>query len=311
MPIIDVHAHHVPESCLGMTGGPLPADRRVGDITDLARRLSDMDAMGVDVQVMSAWMGFYSRDLETARRHNDALAASVATHPERFVGLAIVPLAEPEHAPRELERAAKELGLRGVEIGTNVLGQNLDGAELGPFFSKAEELSLPIFIHPVNQLGIDRLGSYRLENLIGNVTETAVAAASLIFGGVLDAFPRLTVYLAHGGGSCPYIRGRWDHGWQAQDLKARNTRRPSGLPQEHVLRRADALGRRLGVPGGRRGRGTGDAGDRLPLRDGGAPSGGGHQRSCRPDRRPEALHHERQRRRDVRPLVGAHEEKRT
>ena len=245
MPIIDVHAHHVPESCLDMTGGPLHADRRVGDITDLARRLGDMDAMGVDVQVMSAWMGFYSRDLETARRHNDALAASVATHPERFVGLAIVPLAEPEHAPRELERAAKELGLRGVEIGTNVLGQNLDGAELGPFFSKAEELSLPIFIHPVNQLGIDRLGSYRLENLIGNVTETAVAAASRSFGGVLDAFPRLTVYLAHGGGSCPYIRGRWDHGWQAQDLKTRNTRRPSdylkSMFYDALTHSADAL----------------------------------------------------------------------
>jgi aminocarboxymuconate-semialdehyde decarboxylase len=228
MPVIDVHAHHVPEALLDITGGPLPADRRGGDITDLGSRLDSMDNQGIDIQVMSAWMGFLSRDTETARRHNDALADSVAKHPDRFVGLAVAPLETPADAPAEIERAVKKLDLRGVEIGSSVLGRNLDEPEFGPFFAKVEELGVPIFIHPVNPtLGVERLGKYRLENLIGNVTETAVAVASLIFGGVLEEFPRLLIYLAHGGGSCPYIRGRWDHGLQHQRLDAHTERLPS------------------------------------------------------------------------------------
>jgi aminocarboxymuconate-semialdehyde decarboxylase len=107
--------------------------------------------------------------------------------------------------------------MAGVSIGSNVNGKNLDAPELGPFFAKAQELDVPLFIHPVApQIGLDRLGSHELDNLIGNVTDTAVAAASLIFGGVLDEFPRLKPYLAHGGGSCPFIRGRWDRGWRAR-----------------------------------------------------------------------------------------------
>ena len=246
MPVIDVHAHHVPEECLDIAGGPMPADRRAGDITDLDRRLADMDAMGLDVQVMSGWMGFLSRDAATARAHNDSLAGSVAKHPGRFVGLAVAPMAEPEEAPAEVERAVRELGMRGVEIGTSVLGANLDEPAFGPFFRKVEELGVPIFIHPVNPtLGVERLGKYRLENLIGNVTETAVAAASLMFGGVLDEFPRLLVYLAHGGGSCPYVRGRWDHGLRAQPLNARGERTPSEylrmLYYDALTHSADAL----------------------------------------------------------------------
>ena len=230
MPVIDVHSHHVPDEVLEITGGPLPADRRTGDLTALSSRLDVMTAQGVDVQVLSAWMGFLASDVETARRHNDALAGSVAKHPDRFVGLAVAPMADPDSAPAEVERAVKELDLRGVEIGTSVLGANLDEPAFGPFFGKVEELNVPIFIHPVNPtLGVERLGKYRLENLIGNVTETAVAAASLIFGGVLDEFPRLLIVLAHGGGSCPYIRGRWDHGLRAQRLDAKTERPPSEL----------------------------------------------------------------------------------
>ncbi len=254
MAVIDVHAHHVPADVLDITGGPLPADRRGGDITDLGSRLDAMTSMGIDVQVMSAWMGFLSRDAATARRHNDALADSVAKHPDRFVGLAVAPLESPADAPAEIERAIKELGLRGVEIGTSVLGKNLDEPELGPFFRKVEELGVPIFIHPVNPtLGVERLGKYRLENLIGNVTETAVAVASLIFGGVLEEFPRLLIYLAHGGGSCPYIRGRWDHGLRHQKLDAHTERLPSEflktLYYDALTHSTDALEYLVGLVG--------------------------------------------------------------
>jgi len=257
MAVIDVHAHHVPEAVLDITGGALPADRRAGDITDLDSRLDAMASVGVDVQVLSAWMGFLARDANTARRHNDAMAASVASHPDRFVGLAVAPLEQPVDAPAEVERAVCELDLRGVEMGTAIAGKNLDEPELGPFYRKVEELGVPIFIHPVNPtLGVERLGKYRLENLIGNVTETAVAVASLIFGGVLDEFPSLQIYLAHGGGSCPYIRGRWDHGLQYQNLNARTQKAPSEyfkmLRYDALTHSADALEYLVGLVGAER-----------------------------------------------------------
>ena len=227
MTVIDVHAHHIPEALLDLATDLVPS-RQVGSMTDLDERIADMTGMGVDVQIISPWMGFFARNLAVARRHNDALAESVSKHSARFRGLAAVPMAEPEHAPAELERAVRELGMRGLEIGSSVLGKNLDEPEFGPLFRKAEELGVPMFIHPVNPtLGIERLGRYRLENLIGNVTETAVAAASLIFGGVLAEFPRLVIYLAHGGGSCPYIRGRWDHGLASKTVESTITKLPS------------------------------------------------------------------------------------
>ena len=218
MPIIDVHAHHVPESCLELVGyTPGRGGGMEGDIVDLSARIADMDRQGVEMQAVSGVGGVFSRDLATARAYNDGMAESLARYPDRFVAMAVAPLGEPEHAPAEVERAVKGLGMYGVAIGTNVNGKNLDAPELGPFFAKVEELDVPMFIHPVApQLGSDRLGQYHLSNLIGNVSETAVAAACLIFGRVLDEFPRLKPYLAHGGGSCPFIRGRWDQGWRAR-----------------------------------------------------------------------------------------------
>ncbi len=218
MPIIDVHAHHVPPSVLDLVGyEPGRGGGMQGDIVDLSVRIADMDSQGIEMQAVSGVGGTFGRDLETARAFNDAMAESLAPYPDRFVALAIAPLAEPDSAPSEVERAVKDLGMRGVAIGSNVNGKNLDEPEFGPFFRKVEELDIPMFIHPVSpQLGLDRLGKYHLANLVGNVTETAVAAASLIFGRVLDEFPRLKPYLAHGGGSCPYISGRWDRGWRSR-----------------------------------------------------------------------------------------------
>ena len=106
-------------------------------------------------------------------------------------------------------------------------GTNLDATELGQFYAKVQELDIPIFIHPANVLGADRLADWYLHNFIGDVTDTAVAAASIIFGGVFQEFPRLKIYLAHGGGSCPYIRGRWDHGWKAHETGSKITKAPS------------------------------------------------------------------------------------
>ena len=219
--IIDVHAHYIPESCLELEAEyPDPA-ALIGDMTDLDKRLQDMDRTSVDVQAISPYLGFLNKDLATARRMNQGIAEAVDSHPSRFVGLAAVPMSNPAEAATELERAVKELDMRGVEIGSNVGGTNLDAKEFAPFYARVQELDVPVFIHPVEVLGIDRLRSYHLANLLGNPTDTAAAVASLIFGGVLKEFPRLKFYLAHGGGSCPYLRGRWEHGWRVRsEIKA-------------------------------------------------------------------------------------------
>lgn len=227
MRTIDTHAHIVPEDCLELLPEPLARSNMVGDMTDIETRLKDMDDTGIEVQALSSFLALLSKDLATARQFNDSLARVVAQHPDRFVGLALAPMAEPEKAPAELDRAVKELGMVGVGIASNINGLNLDAAELGPFYAKVQELDIPIFIHPANVLGMDRLGNWYLNNFIGNVTDTAVAAASIIFGGVFQEFPRLKIYLAHGGGSCPYIRGRWDHGWKAHETGSKITKPPS------------------------------------------------------------------------------------
>jgi aminocarboxymuconate-semialdehyde decarboxylase len=227
MRTIDTHAHIVPEDCLELLPEPLAKSILVGDMTDIATRLKDMDDTGVEVQALSGFLALLNKDVATARQFNDSLARVVAQHPDRFVGLALAPMAEPEKAPAELDRAVNELGMVGVGIASNINGKNLDAKELGPFYAKAQELDIPIFIHPANVLGMDRLGDWYLNNFIGNVTDTAVAAASIIFGGVFQEFPNLKIYLAHGGGSCPYIRGRWDHGWKAHETGSKITKPPS------------------------------------------------------------------------------------
>ena len=183
-------------------------------ISDLDARLLDMSERGVDIELVSTPPWVANADPATVRRVNDATAEAIAAHPDRLIGLATVALQEPEIAAAELERCVKELGFRGVEILTNVNGENLHEARFAPFYHKMQELDVPAFVHPANVLGADRLRPFFLGNLIGNPTDTAVAAACLIFGGVLAELPRLKFVLAHGGGTCPLLRGRWEHAWR-------------------------------------------------------------------------------------------------
>ena len=144
--------------------------------------------------------------------YNDALSAAHLSHPEHFLGLASLPMQAPELALQELERAARLPGIRGVYIATNINGKNLDEQCYWPIYAKCEELELPVFLHPFNNLGAERLSKYYLMNFLGNGFDTAVAAACLMFGGVLDAFPKLDFVLAHAGGAFPTFIGRMDHG---------------------------------------------------------------------------------------------------
>jgi len=250
--IIDVHAHYVPRSFLEVIekeGAPYGASirRDGGDPTILLEgrpygpitrhyhetkpRLADMDRAGVDLQVLSlnppmVYWADAALGRHLARLYNDELAAAVAGCPDRLAGLATVPLQDVPAAIAEMERAIRQLGLRGVYIGSNVRGKDLDHPDLLPFFARAEALRAPVFIHPIDVLGGERLRPYYLHNGLGNPFETAVAAARLIFGGVLDRFPRLQVCLAHAGGALPYLIGRLDRVHRVRPEARERVRRP-------------------------------------------------------------------------------------
>jgi aminocarboxymuconate-semialdehyde decarboxylase len=137
------------------------------------------------------------------------------------MGLATLPLQDPEAAVTEAERAVTELGCRGIYLGTNVRGKELTDPSFFPVFERIHALGAPIFLHPLNVIGSQRLTSYYLHNLLGNPFDTAVAAANLIFSGLLDRFPKLNICLPHAGGALPYLIGRLNHGWKVrQECKA-------------------------------------------------------------------------------------------
>jgi aminocarboxymuconate-semialdehyde decarboxylase len=144
----------------------------------------------------------------------------------------MLPMQDPARALKELERAAKLPGMRGIYLATNVNGVELDDRRFWDVYAKAEELDWPVFLHPVETIGLDRTRSYYLRNLLGNPYDTGVAAASLIFGGVLDLFPKLEVNLPHAGGAFPGLIGRLDHGTKVRP----ELRHMKHLPSDYLRR---------------------------------------------------------------------------
>jgi aminocarboxymuconate-semialdehyde decarboxylase len=195
---------------------------------DIARRLRDMDAAGIDVHVLSVTPQTYLYNQDAALGtafsaiQNDQIAAHIAAHPTRFMGIATLPMQAPDKAADELRRAITKLGLRGTMFASNIMGKNLDDPAFEPVWAAAEELDAFLFIHPNNVAGADRLKSYYLQNLIGNPLDTTIAAACLLFGGVLDRHPKLKICLAHGGGFTPYQAARWEHGWKVRPEPKKN-----------------------------------------------------------------------------------------
>lgn len=189
---------------------------------DIKRRLADMDAAQVDMHVLSATPQTWLYDQEpavgaaAAAIQNEGIAQLVREQPDRFTGIATLPMQAPEQAAAELRRAVKMLGLRGAMIASNVCGKNLDDPSFDPVWAAAVDLDAFMMIHPGNVAGADRLRAYYLNNLIGNPLDTTIAAACLIFGGVLERYPDFRPVMVHGGGFIPYQGGRWVHGWQVR-----------------------------------------------------------------------------------------------
>jgi len=188
-------------------------------LTSPEERLNDMDAMGIDIQVISPSPTQYyywtngELGLQLAQMQNNRVAEIVQIYPTRFVGMGTVPLQDVDRAVQELDRIARELGLRAVEVSSNVNGVDFDDPRFQPFFAKAEALELLIFMHPLGFTDGGRLREYYLTNVIGQPLESTIAVSRMIFGGVLERHPRLKLCVAHGGGYLPYYAGRMDHAY--------------------------------------------------------------------------------------------------
>jgi aminocarboxymuconate-semialdehyde decarboxylase len=186
-----------------------------------AERIATMDAQGIDMQALSINPNWYKLERDLAEKviqvQNEKLAEACGAHPDRFVAFASVALQHPDLAARQLEEGVKKYGLRGAAIGGSVNGLEISDPKFHPFWAKAEQLGVLVFIHP--QVGgattdiAQRLkGNGYLSNVIGFPLETTIALSHLIFEGTLDRFPGLKICSAHGGGFLPSYAGRSDFG---------------------------------------------------------------------------------------------------
>jgi len=229
--VIDVHAHVLVPEVMKLTydhsqyaramaaagGMPEPILKRM---TELPLRLKEMDATGVDIQIISPSIMqqcTYSVEPEEAikmdRLGNDRVAEDVARHPDRLVGLGSLPLHDVALSAAELERCVRDLKLRGVIISSQINDVELGDARLRPFWAKAEALGAVIFIHPSGNTD-PRMKKHRLMITVGQPLEEAYAMSSLVYEGVMDQFPKLKILVAHGGGYLPFYTGRHDNDYR-------------------------------------------------------------------------------------------------
>ena len=255
MRIIDIHAHLTPQRFWRATeeGGDWHTLRRergthgqqyalVGgrkqELPPKARwtpeeRLADMDTQGVDIHVVSPYTGFYNYGLEaavaeaTSRDTNNEIHEMIQSRPDRFAGLATLPMQNVSSAIAELERVMLRPGFKGAMINDHVNGQTLDSPRYLPFWKAAEQLGALIMFHQAGGTIVTRrITRYHLANGVGTLADRALTFASLVFGGVMDACPDLKICLAHGGGYTCFGIGRMDYGWQTRPEARQQLQRP-------------------------------------------------------------------------------------
>ncbi|MFG1681224.1 amidohydrolase family protein [Nonomuraea sp. NPDC049269] len=255
MTTVDVHAHLLlPEIERAVAGQPghaahreLDARRngpdalavsgemvgeRIGLLTRVADRLTAMDEVGVDAQIVSPSPSHYhywaDQDLagEVCRLAAEGVAGHVAEAPDRLYGLGLAPLQHPALMAQTLDHAL-DLGLKGVEISSHAPGRELSDPAYEPFWARAAESGAVVFLHPFGCTLDERLNRWYLSNIVGQPVENAVALSHLIFSGVLDRHPGLKLLAAHGGGYLPYYLGRSDHGWRERPDARGCAREPS------------------------------------------------------------------------------------
>ena len=197
-------------------------------------RLDEMQNLDIDIQVISPIPIMFSywaepKDaLEQSQLINDFISDVCIKYPKKFIGLGTIPMQSIDYSLKELERCKNDLNLQGIEIGSNINNQNLNEEQYYDIFAACEDLSMSVFIHPWQMMGMSKMKKYWLPWLIGMPAETTRAICSMIFGGVFDKFPNLRVAFAHGGGSFHYTLGRIEQGFlQRPDLCAiDNTNNP-------------------------------------------------------------------------------------
>ena len=219
---IDVHAHCFFREAGALLGGdplaPLPNNNGASEaVIAIDKRLAAMDSQAIDMEVLSINPFWYNRDPDLAAQivkiQNEKLAELCASKPDRFAAFASLSLQAPDLAVQELETAVKKLGLKGAAIGGAVNGEDFSNPNFHPVWAKAEELGVPLFIHPTGlpELKKRLAGNGFLSNTVAYPTETSLVLSHLIFEGTFDRFPTLRVIAAHGGGYLPSYADRSDH----------------------------------------------------------------------------------------------------
>ena len=254
MTVIDFHNHYYPPAYLealkagssikitvDSDGNPVlhyPGDYNivVPGHRDIAFRQNVLDEEGVDKQILtftSPGTHIEAPELAVplARTVNDCLAEIVATRGDRFAALATLPLNDPEASVEELERAITELGFKGCMLFSNVNGTALSDEQFFPLYELADRLGVVFYIHPIHPVGVEAMTDYWLMPLLGFTFDTTLAAAKLVFSGVVDRFPRIRWALGHLGGAIPYLAERLDRGYEAFEECRRNISRP---PSEYL-----------------------------------------------------------------------------
>jgi predicted TIM-barrel fold metal-dependent hydrolase len=245
--VVDIHAHCIfnQELEAQLPASMPPPNGFAARLVLGPHRFEMMDERGIDIQVLSVnnyW--WYTRERDIAqgivRIHDEGLAAWCDTYPDRFVGLTSVSLQYPDLAAEQLDYAVNELGLRGASIGGHVNNEQPTSAKYDPFWAKAEELDVPVFMHPNNALNIVREGALAgradLGNVIGNPLETTVFLSHMIFDGVLDRFPGLKICAAHGGGYIPSYVGRTEVACAVRNnANCANQKNPSEYLRDQIL----------------------------------------------------------------------------